>query len=104
MKHVIIFVGGDNVNAIDKMYIKEKRKGLKYCDTLRLTFLFYLEYLYSLDYVSNKSLDDLIKEMNIKDCYDEKEISNIKENASCLLKIKYGISILNFFPLTYHKN
>ncbi|MDO5569819.1 MAG: hypothetical protein Q4G04_06965 [bacterium] len=92
------------MDAIDKMYIREKRNGLKYYDTLRLTFLLYIEYLYSIELASDKSIDDLINELSINNNYDEKEIIKMKDNASDLLKIKYSISITTFFPLTYRKN
>ena len=35
------------MDAIDKMYIREKHFNLKYYDTLKLAMLLHLEYLYS---------------------------------------------------------
>lgn len=91
------------MNAIDELYLREKHNGLRYYDTLRLTFLLHIEYLYSHNEKSEKSIDDLTKELNMKKSYKENELEFMIESAKNVLRIKYNIEVINMYPLCYKK-
>lgn len=91
------------MSAIDELYLREKHNGLMFYDTLKLTFLFHLEYLYSHKNKSLKSIDDLFNELKLRKNYKDDELVIMTENARNVLKAKYNIEVIKLSPICYKK-
>lgn len=89
------------MNAIDELYLREKHNGLMYYDTLKITFLLHIEYLYSHKNKSLKNIDDLITELNLRKKYKDDELIVMIENAKSVLKVKYNVEVIKLNPLCY---
>lgn len=88
------------MDAIDKMYIREKHFNLKYYDTLKLAMLLHLEYLYSY----KRSSEEVIKYLRFKNSdYTSDELKEMLNNAFLILKIQYNIQVLQDNPLLFKK-
>lgn len=88
---------------IDDLYLKERNLGLKFYDTLKLTFLLHTEYIYSSDNKSSKALYNLLDDLKTKDNYSKKELVDMICEAKAILKKKYGIEIIKDNPLSFKK-
>ena len=76
------------MDAIDKMYIREKHFNLKYYDTLKLAMLLHLEYLYSY----KRSSEEVMQYLRFKKSdYTSDELKELLNNAILILKIKHNI-------------
>lgn len=89
------------MSTIDELYLREKHNGLMFYDTLKLTFLFHLEYLYSHKNKSLKRIDDLFNELKLRKNYKDDELINMTENARNVLKAKYNIEVIKLNPICY---
>lgn len=88
------------MNAIDKMYIREKHFNLKYYDTLKLAMLLHLEYLYSY----KRSSEEVMQYLRFKKSdYTTAELKELLNNAILILKIKYNIEVIQDNPLVFKK-
>ena len=90
------------MSSIDELYLREKHNGLKYYDTLRLTYLLHIEYLYSHNDKSKKCINDLVNELGLLN-YNTHELKIMIDNARNVLRIKYDIEVINTNPLCYKK-
>ena len=88
------------MNAIDKMYIREKHFNLKYYDTLKLAMLLHLEYLYSY----KRSSEEVMQYLRFKKSdYTTAELKELLNNAILILKIKHNIEVIQDNPLVFKK-
>ena len=88
------------MDAIDKMYIREKHFNLKYYDTLKLAMLLHLEYLYSY----KRSSEEVMQYLRFKKSdYTSDELKELLNNAILILKIKYNIEVIQDNPLVFKK-
>ena len=88
------------MDAIDKMYIREKHFNLKYYDTLKLAMLLHLEYLYSY----KRNSEEVMQYLRFrKSDYNSDELKEMLNNAFLILKIQYNIQVLQDNPLTFKK-
>lgn len=88
------------MDAIDKMYIREKHFNLKYYDTLKLAMLLHLEYLYSY----KRSSEEVMQYLRFKKSdYTSDELKELLNNAILILKIKHNIEIIQDNPLVFKK-
>lgn len=88
------------MDAIDKMYIREKHFNLKYYDTLKLAMLLHLEYLYSY----KRSSEEVMQYLRFKKSdYTSDELKELLNNAILILKIKHNIEVIKDNPLVFKK-
>ncbi len=88
------------MDAIDKMYIREKHFNLKYYDTLKLAMLLHLEYLYSY----KRSSEEVMQYLRFKKSdYTSDELKELLNNAILILKIKHNIEVIQDNPLVFKK-
>lgn len=88
------------MDAIDKMYIREKHFNLKYYDTLKLAMLLHLEYLYSY----KRSSEEVMQYLRFKKSdYTSDELKELLNNAILILKIKHNIEVIQDNPLAFKK-
>ena len=88
------------MDAIDKMYIREKHFNLKYYDTLKLAMLLHLEYLYSY----KRSSEEVMQYLRFKKSdYTYDELKELLNNAILILKIKHNIEVIQDNPLVFKK-
>ena len=88
------------MDAIDKMYIREKHFNLKYYDTLKLAMLLHLEYLYSY----KRSSEEVMQYLRFKKSdYTSNELKELLNNAILILKIKHNIEVIQDNPLVFKK-
>ena len=88
------------MDAIDKMYIREKHFNLKYYDTLKLAMLLHLEYLYSY----KRSSEEVMQYLRFKKSdYTSDELKELLNNAILILKIKHNIELIQDNLLVFKK-
>lgn len=88
------------MDAIDKMYIREKHFNLKYYDTLKLAMLLHLEYLYSY----KRSSEEVMQYLRFKKSdYTSDELKELLNNAILILKIKHNMEVIQDNPLVFKK-
>ena len=88
------------MDAIDKMYIREKHFNLKYYDTLKLAMLLHLEYLY----YYKRSSEEVMQYLRFKKSdYTSDELKELLNNAILILKIKHNIEVIQDNPLVFKK-
>lgn len=88
---------------IEKLYLKERKLGLKFYDSLKLTFLLHIEYIYSTDDKSSKSLNDLLNDLKTANDYSKDELDDMICDSKMVLKKKYNIDVINEEPLYFKK-
>ena len=95
-----MYLGELIMDAIDKMYIREKHFNLKYYDTLKLSMLLHLEYLYSY----KRSSEEVMQYLRFKKSdYTSDELKELLNNAILILKIKHNIEVIQDNPLVFKK-
>ena len=95
-----MYLGELIMDAIDKMYIREKHFNLKYYDTLKLAMLLHLEYLYSY----KRSSEEVMQYLRFKKSdYTFDELKELLNNAILILKIKHNIEVIQDNPLVFKK-